>query len=159
MTGHVITPAVFPADADTVRRLFSDYAAGLGIDLCFQDFAGELAGLPGKYARPGGTVLLARDGAGTAQGCVAMRPLPSLGNACEMKRMYLAPMARGQGTGQALALAIMAAARAAGYRLMVLDTLSDLTAAVALYRRLGFAEAPPYYDNPVPGVLYLACPL
>ena len=148
-----IRPARLPEDLPTVRALFRDYAAGLGVDLGFQGFEAELADLPGRYAAPAGAILLAWGDAGTALGCVAMRPLS--GGLCEMKRLYLRPAARGLGLGRDLGLTILAAARAAGHRRMVLDTLDSMTPALTLYAGLGFAEIAPYYENPLTGVVYL----
>ncbi|HEY0388803.1 MAG TPA: GNAT family N-acetyltransferase [Gaiellales bacterium] len=138
-----------------MRGLFRDYAASLDFDLCFQGFDEELASLPGRYARPGGCVLLARvDGEVEASGCVALRPLEA--GACEMKRLYVRPAGRGRGVGRALAEAVIAEARRAGYACMRLDTIDPLMGeAIALYRALGFADIPPYTANPVPGARYL----
>ncbi|MEI4473435.1 GNAT family N-acetyltransferase [Frigidibacter sp. MR17.24] len=153
-----IRPACFPGDLGAVRGLFTAYAQGLGIDLGFQDFAAELAALPGKYAPPGGAVLLAESGAPPqAIGCIALRPLPLPDGpaTCEMKRLYLGPAARGRGLGRALVERLVAEARGLGYRRMVLDTLSTMTPALALYRAQGFTEIPAYYHNPLAGVVYL----
>jgi putative acetyltransferase len=146
----VITEAT-AADLEMVRALFSSYQNWLGISLQFQDFEGELARLPGKYAPPEGALLLARDGAQVA-GVVALRPLEA--GLCEMKRLYVLPDFQGRGIGHALATAIIDAGRCAGYRAMRLDTVSRMTAAVGLYRTLGFVEIPPYAYNPEPDVLY-----
>lgn len=151
---------ICPAGADDlpdIRTLFRDYAEGLGVDLGFQGFEAELAALPGRYAPPEGAMLIARNGDDAALGCVAMR---SLGDGlCEMKRLYVRPEGRGMALGRALAEAIIAAATAAGHRRMLLDTLSHMQPALALYRSLGFREVAAYYDNPLPDTVYMARPL
>ena len=138
--------------------LFRAYATSLDVDLGYQDFDAELAGLPGKYAPPAGELLLARDPAGGALGCVALRPLDVPG-ACEMKRLYVAPAARGRGLGRGLVAAVLAAARAAGYAEIRLDTLPSMAEAATLYRRFGFEPISPYYPTPVAGTLFFARPL
>ena len=145
-----IIPAVFPEDAATVRALFRAYLEGLGIDLGFQGIEAELADLPGRYAPPSGTVLLARDADGAAVGVVAMGPLSP--GVVEMKRLYVSPAGRGRGLGRALAEAIIAAAREAGHARMRLDTLETLAPALAIYARLGFRPIENYNASPLAGI-------
>jgi putative acetyltransferase len=148
--------AASPADFEAVREIFREYAAGLGVDLCFQSFDEELAGLPGEYAPPRGALLLASvDGA--LAGCCALRPLDTADypNAAEMKRLYVRKAFRGFGLGRQLAEAVLDAARQAGYASVLLDTLDDMEAARALYVDLGFEDIPPYYHNPIAGAHYL----
>jgi len=140
-------------DLTTVRVLFREYAQSLGFALDFQGFESELAALPGEYAEPRGTILLAHSASGEPWGVVALRPLDDDG-VCEMKRMYVRPEARGQGLGRILGEAIVAAARERGYRAMRLDTIDTMTAAIELYRSLGFREIGAYRFNPLPGALY-----
>ncbi len=153
-----IAAATSPADLDQARRLFRAYADSLPIDLGYQDFQGEVDGLPGAYAAPLGALLLARAANGAAVGCVALRAFPQDG-ACEMKRLYVSPEGRGSGAGRALAVGIIAAARAAGYREMLLDTLPQLKAAIALYETLGFRRIPAYYDTPIADTVFMALTL
>jgi ribosomal protein S18 acetylase RimI-like enzyme len=150
-----ITPTT-PGELEATRGIFGEYAAQLGIDLCFQNFDAELASLPGEYAAPQGILLLAMvDGA--IAGCCAMRPLHKVdySDACEMKRLYVRQAFRRLGLGRQLTEAIVDAARVAGYHHLLLDTLSDMESARALYADLGFEAIPPYYHNPIAGAHYL----
>ena len=156
---ELVTPSS-PAQLEDTRAIFREYAAQLGIDLCFQGFDAELANLPGEYAPPAGALLLATvDGA--VAGCGALRPLPDVDypNACEMKRLYVRPAFRRFGLGRVLAQALLDEAQRAGYSEVLLDTLDDMEAARALYASLGFEEIPPYYYNPIPGAHYLKATL
>lgn len=148
------------AQLDQTRAIFREYAQGLGIDLCFQDFEGELATLPGEYAAPRGALLLAHVD-GVVAGCGALRPLADVDypNACEMKRLYVRPVYRTLGLGRTLAQALIDAALRADYSAMLLDTLDTMEAARGLYASLGFEEIPPYYYNPIPGAHYLKAQL
>ena len=141
---------------DATRELFTEYAQALGIDLCFQNFDAELAGLPGDYAAPQGCLLLAFVD-GELAGCGGLRPLGDVdyANACEMKRLYVRRAFRRCGLGRLLTQALIDSAAQAGYSVMLLDTLDDMEAARGLYESLGFVEVPPYYFNPIPGAHYL----
>jgi GNAT superfamily N-acetyltransferase len=149
-----------PAALGDVRAIFREYAASLGIDLCFQGFEDELAGLPGDYAEPRGLLLLAMVD-GEVAGCGAFRPLPDADepNACEMKRLFVRRAFRRFGFGRLIAEHLLDRAREAGYSSMYLDTLDDMEAARELYASLGFVEVPPYYFNPIPGAHYLRADL
>src|SRR5688572_10196267 len=125
-----IRDARFPEDLTVVRGLFREYADGLGVDLAFQDFEAEVAGLPGKYARPSGRLLIAWRG-GEALGCIGLRPLE--GDACEMKRLYVRPTARGEQLARRLAERLCDEAREVGYARICLDTLPTMGAAQGLY--------------------------
>ncbi len=151
-----LRPALFPDDVSTVRGLFQDYQANIGIDLGFQGFEAELAELPGVYAAPAGSLVLAFVD-GEPAGCCAMRPLYNTDhlNACEMKRLFVRPAFRGFGLGRQLVDRVLSEAHLAGYTTMLLDTLSDMETARALYQEAGFVEVPPYYHNPIAGAHYL----
>lgn len=142
------------------REIFREYADSLNIDLCFQNFDDELAGLPGEYAPPEGALLLAYADEELA-GCVAMRRLSDVdhANACEMKRLFVRRAFRRFGLGRVLAQALMELAASAGYSAMLLDTLDEMESARELYASLGFQEVAPYYFNPIPGAHYLKATL
>jgi putative acetyltransferase len=151
-----ITQAHWPEDRATVEALFREYVASLTEDISFQNVDDELAGLPGKYACPTGVVLIARDGEQAAGGIAYRMIEPGV---CEMKRLYVRSEYRGSGLGRELANELIEHARARGYRTMLLDTLASMSVARDLYRDLGFVPVAPYYDNPLPGVMYMALEL
>lgn len=134
-----------------VRELFREYAAGLAIDLCFQNFEKELAELPGHYMPPRGRLLLAkRDG--QIAGCIALRPMET--GIGELKRLYVRPEFRGSGIGQALVARVLDEARKTGYRIVRLDTLREMRNAISLYTAFGFKEVAPYRPGEPHGICY-----
>jgi ribosomal protein S18 acetylase RimI-like enzyme len=139
-------------DIREVRELFEEYAGSLGFSLCFQGFDQELAGLPGAYAPPTGRLLLARVDGVTA-GCVGLRQIGE--RVCEMKRLFVRPSHHGTGLGWRLATAVIDEARRAGYRVMRLDTLPSMKAAIGLYQSLGFRDTVPYTHNPIEGARFM----
>src|SRR5215213_8257190 len=132
-------------DIGQARTLFNEYAAGLGISLCFQNFDQELNNLPGDYAPPDGRLLLATDDDQIA-GCIAMRKLGA--GVCEMKRLFVRPAYRSTGLGRVLVSSMIDEARKLGYTHMRLDTLPGrMDKAIALYHSIGFVEIEPYYTS------------
>jgi putative acetyltransferase len=158
-----MAPGFMMRQADTAgrvavaRALFREYARAIGTDLEYQGFTAELAALPGPYVPPRGALLLAYVDGDEVAGCVALRPLD--GTAGEMKRLYVRPEYRSAGLGRRLVEAVIGAAKDAGYRELRLDTLADMAAAQALYRRLGFVEIPPYNTDHLPGTRFFALDL
>ena len=143
-------------ELEQVRQFFRNYAAWLGVDLCFQNFDEEMASLPGAYSAPGGRLFLAELD-GKPAGCVGIREFSN--GVCEMKRLYVEPSMRTHGIGRKLALSAIGAAREIGYKRILLDTLPAMRIAVKLYRELGFQEAPAYYLTPLEGTIFLSLDL
>ena len=164
MAGILIRAARFGgADDDTelCRMLMREYATHLnasvgGEHICVAGLETELAGLPGEYAEPAGTVLLACVD-DKPVGCVALKALHTgergsseAGRGCEMKRLWVRAEQQGTGIGRKLAEAAVEAARKRGYTAMYLDTMPHcMPAAYALYRTMGFEAAEKYVENPV----------
>lgn len=146
-----LVPAESKEHVELARQLFREYADSLGIGLCFQDFEKELASLPGDYAPPGGRLYVAFEDERPA-GCVGLRKISD--DICEMKRLYVRPLFRGQGIGRQLVLALVKDARELGYARMCLDTLPSMKRAITLYRAMGFKPIEPYRANPVPGAMF-----
>lgn len=136
--------------------MFEEYAAALSIDLCFQNFAQELATLSQMYGPPSGALLLAEIDA-TPAGCVAVRNLDP--TTCELKRLYVRPTHRGHNLGRRLAEAALDTARALGYQRIRLDTLPEMQSAQRLYESLGFKDIPAYYGQPIQGQRYMEAQL
>lgn len=155
METFTITKVRTGEDIAIIERLFIDYTKWLNIDLTYQDFEAELALLPGKYAPPGGELLLARATASNKPlGCVALRPLMAP-TCAEMKRLYVTPEGRGTGVGKALIMEIMAIAKESGYTEIKLDTLRHMEAALGIYKRFGFTECEKYYETPMEDTVFL----
>ena len=136
-----------------VRALMDEYTHNLGRDLSFQNIDAERKDPSEKYTPPHGALLVAVNEKNEVLGMVAYHRHSAA--RCEMKRLYVRPQARGLHLGKALAAAIIARAKADGFSEMVLDTIRPLQAAIALYRQLGFKECAPYYNNPMPDVIYM----
>ncbi len=147
-----VEPALDDEAVSQARALFREYASSLGVSLSFQDFARELAELPGEFAPPSGALLLAHCD-GRLAGCVALRQFSE--GTCEMKRLYVRHPFRGKGVGKRLAVAVIERGRALGYHRMRLDTLPWMYEAVELYRTLGFREIEPYRSNPIAGAVFM----
>ena len=152
---QITTPRT-PLELDVLKALLREYADSLQVDLCFQGFEEELMTLPGSYAEPRGSLLMAWVDEQLA-GCCGLRPLDTVDypNACEMKRLYVRPEWRKNGIGRVLAEATLDCARIAGYSCVLLDTLDGMETAREMYQELGFEEIPPYYFNPNEGAHYL----
>jgi GNAT superfamily N-acetyltransferase len=149
-----IVEALSEKQIEQVRNLFREYHAELAQEYRTRGFEAEVSALPGLYAPPTGTLLLATV-AGQPVGCVGLRPFPVDGD-CEMKRLYVRPTFRGGTVGKDLVERVLQQARALGYTRLRLDTHPPtMPAAVAMYRRLGFKEAAPDPAEKVEGLLYM----
>jgi ribosomal protein S18 acetylase RimI-like enzyme len=156
MAAVTIRAALSSEDFNQARQMIVEYAEELGVEFCLLGFEQELASLDTMYGPSGGLLLMALDG-NELVGCIAYRALAE--GVCEMKRTYVVPAARGRSIGRSLTQELVARARDAGYRRMVLDTMPKLEAACALYRSLGFEDTSRYNDNPIPGVVYMSLDL
>jgi GNAT superfamily N-acetyltransferase len=144
--------ATTPHEWNEARRLVHEYAAALDVDLSFQNFAAELEHLPTEYATPTGAFILAED-EGQYLACIAVRQFAA--EVGEIKRLYVAPVARGRGLGRVLVERIIAEARKLGYRSLLLDTLPFMKEAQSLYLSMGFKATTAYRFNPIAGSAFL----
>jgi GNAT superfamily N-acetyltransferase len=138
---------------ESIKSLFKAYLLELNEDLCFQSFDSEIDNPLYKYSAPVGALFIAYHNA-TPVGCIALQPLQET-QTCEMKRLYVVPEYRKLKIGDALVQALLLEAKTLGYLTMKLDTLDRLQAALKLYLKYGFETVTAYYDNPLPGVVYM----
>ena len=136
-----------------VRDLIIEYAKRLNRDLSFQNINEELENPAIKYTVPEGELLVAVDEADNVVGMVAYHRHNA--ERCEMKRLYVKPETRGMHLGDLLVNEVIEHARLAGYKEIVLDTITPLKAAIGLYKKNGFRECEPYYNNPMDDVIYM----
>lgn len=158
-----ITNPVTASDLEAVQQLCWDYRADLAArgDVALQmmttfyphDIYEKLVhDLPKLHATPKGVMRMVKLD-DRIVGCgmfYAFSP-----GICEWKRIYLTPAARGSGAATALCIDLIEHSRAAGYHTAYLDTMNTLTAARALYTRVGFTERGPYADYPPETVPHL----
>jgi len=135
-----------------VKTLITEYSNQLGRDLSFQNIDEELKNPEHKYTTPQGEILVVVDH-DKVLGMVAYHRHSDV--RCEMKRLYVRPDARGMHLGNTLVAEILAHAKNAGYKEMVLDTIEPLKAAISLYKKHGFEECEAYYHNPMDDVIYM----
>jgi ribosomal protein S18 acetylase RimI-like enzyme len=156
MVGAMNVRDATPADMPRVRALVEEYCLWIDLDLAFREIEAELDRLPGDYAPPTGSLLVGVVN-GRIEALVAYRRFDA--GIAEMKRLYVAPAARGRGLARALATALLERARASGYHTIYLDTLPKMGEAQRLYESLGFRDIPPYYDTSLPDTRFMACTL
>jgi carbonic anhydrase len=134
--------------------LFNEYAQWLGIDLGFQHFDEELISLKKVYAAPKGCIILLQD-QDEAVGCIALRPINvSSKKIGEVKRLYVQPTYRNQGAAARLLAILEEYAISQQYESLKLDTLSSMLPAMAFYKKQGYEETAPYYNNPIQNAVY-----
>jgi GNAT superfamily N-acetyltransferase len=152
-----VRDALLPRDLDSVRGLWLDYLtwgndeleARHGFRLPVQEAVEHDVATIGKFQPPDGCLLLAYDG-DVAVGTACM---PRIGpDTCEIKRMWVDPSSRRSGVGRAMLERLVAAARAAGYQRVLLDSPDFMTAAHGLYRSSGFTDVAAYPESEIPDV-------
>ncbi len=142
---------------DEVKRLIELYMSELDRNLDFQDINDELVHLQQKYAEPKGKLLVALNEKKQVIGCVAFHSFDK--NKCEMKRLFVLPQYRSKKVGERLVQSIIESAQKVGYEEMILDTIQPLKSAIGLYKKFGFKEIQPYYNNPMKDVVYMGLKL
>ena len=147
-----IVTAMSRKQFEQARLLFTEYAANLNVDLCFQNFDEELINLETIYSAPDGLLLLAFYDEQIA-GCVAVRKLAA--GVCEMKRLFVKPEFQGFGIGKNLVAAIVEKARELHYQRMRLDTLPAMAKAQKMYASFGFEKIAAYRYNPDPNTVFM----
>jgi len=140
-------------ELDVIRDLFREYEKELDEDICFQSFDEELKDPLKKYGPPSGDLILAYWEDEIA-GCIALTKMKE-STACEMKRLYVKPFFRKNKIGKVLVEELLSSAKERNYEKMRLDTFLKLYAAVQLYKKFGFENISAYYNNPLPGVVYM----
>jgi GNAT superfamily N-acetyltransferase len=145
-------------DLEAIKRLFRQYADWLekehGIAPQTHGIDHEIVNLPHPYAPPQGALFGAKVNETGYAGCIALRSVDK--KACEIKRLYVSPDARGQSIGEALVERLIKAAATLGYSEILLDVGDYQAPARALYARCGFKEMPPKDYISYPGAVFMS---
>ncbi|MEU7812951.1 helix-turn-helix domain-containing GNAT family N-acetyltransferase [Pseudonocardia sp. NPDC049154] len=139
--GVAVTPPTRPEARDCLRAYAEELAGRF--EGGFDPSVGPAAGAA-EFTPPAGEFLVATLD-GEPVGCVGAK---FGADAAEIKRMWVAPAARGLGLARRLLAEIEERARVHGLRATRLDTNATLVEAIALYRSAGYREVPPFNDNP-----------
>jgi DNA-binding MarR family transcriptional regulator/GNAT superfamily N-acetyltransferase len=146
LTAGLVEIAPVDPDHPDARRCLDAYFAELDrrSDSGFDPAAG-ISAEPDELRPPAGVLLLASL-RGEPVGCGALKNHP--GAPSEIKRMWVADACRGLGIGRRLLVALETRAAEHGARAIRLETNRHLTEAIAMYRRAGYVEVPPFNDEP-----------
>jgi putative acetyltransferase len=123
-------------DRAAVERVVFGVLAEYGLTPHPEGTDADLRDLEASYHAAGGSFDVLIDASGEVVGTVGLARVSE--TTCELRKMYLARAARGQGWGRRLLEHALARAAALGFTRVVLETASVLRDAVALYERSGF---------------------
>ena len=132
---RLVASADVPSVIDHVRRTLAEFGIEFGMGSATD---AELYGLPDSYARHGGAFWVTRDAAGKVVGTAGVFPVG--GGDFELRKKYVSPATRGKRLGRALLDECIAFVREHGGRRVVLDTVEQMSAAIAFYERHGFVR-------------------
>src|SRR5262249_49615620 len=139
------TPADIALGAALVREYVTATAEELGQDVdVILGLVPDIGDFEGRYFPRGGFLVAEVDG--TVAGGVGITACDA--GVCEMNRLWVRAPFRRDGIGRALAAGSIDAARDLGFTRMQLDVVPQRTAAIALYRALGFEAVAPTHDYP-----------
>ncbi len=125
------------ADRERITALVFGVLAEYGLRPDAETTDADLRDIESAYFARGGLFEVIEDGRGQLLGTCGLYPLDA--ETCELRKMYLAPEARGLGLGKRLLERAVEYARRAGFKIIVLETASVLEDAIRLYTRFGFA--------------------
>lgn len=159
-SGKIVVRVAEPAEYETIGAITVGAYESDGLLVADPEYRAELADAAGRAAHA--ELLVAVGEPGEVLGSVTVTPPGSplaeisREDELEFRMLATAPPARGRGVGEALTRAVLARAAERGARRVVLCSLTQMTTAHRLYRRLGFSRAPERDWEPVPGVPLLA---
>lgn len=128
-----------------VTGLMIEYAKSMGDKLADSSIGKDLADGLMRYSPPKGRLLYALTEDEEPAGIAGLSYIDD--DTCELKRVYVREILRGDGIGTALSKTALRHARWIGYRRAVLSVYRTNTAAITMYTRMGFVDVPAFKDN------------
>ncbi len=139
MTTSIIIREILPQDnpslADIIRNSLKEFGAAKPGTVYYDETTDRLYDVF-RTDRSAYFVLLQEDEVLGGAGFFPTANLPP--NACELVKLYIAPRGRGLGLGKLLLQKCEAAAYAAGYTYMYLETMPELKIAIPMYEKMGY---------------------